>query len=343
MTQTNFEVDAVAVEPVGGRLVSVEEASEMIQSGHCLSIAAHEDVLTQLPKGVWVGGTIPYFMGQEGGICDQQRVFVSELQGFTGIPSVRFYSKEQLNQVALDAPEHGFSVIVMPAGSSVHEEYARNAPSYEDMYMKPIVGWVSGIHLDDMGEKTAAVFNGTSGEFSRSDCVVMHLELPLDQAAEIHTVNLFSQGEGAAITFPQSGFTAGHCNIDGEVVNLAEYVESQGLDIRLPLVADYCGMLVNVSMKSIANGLVEFYAPVFEGVRYRFAEPVDNYVEEFQRGIPELSGSVQFSCNCILNYLYSELEGKQVAVNGPMTFGEIAYQLLNQTLVYLTVERIDEC
>lgn len=47
-----------------------------------------------------------------------------------------------------------------------------------------------------------------------------------------------------------------------------------------------------------------------------------------------------FACNCILNYLYSELEGKKVpTMLGPMTFGEIAYQLLNQTLVYLTIGR----
>ena len=46
-----------------------------------------------------------------------------------------------------------------------------------------------------------------------------------------------------------------------------------------------------------------------------------------------------FSCNCILNYLYSELEGKKTGgITGPITFGEIAYQLLNQTMVYLTIE-----
>ena len=48
---------------------------------------------------------------------------------------------------------------------------------------------------------------------------------------------------------------------------------------------------------------------------------------------------VVFSCNCILNYLYSELEGKKTgSFVGPITFGEVAYQLLNQTLVYLKIE-----
>jgi hypothetical protein len=37
--------------------------------------------------------------------------------------------------------------------------------------------------------------------------------------------------------------------------------------------------------------------------------------------------------------LYSELEGKKTAsIIGPITFGEIAYQLLNQTLVYAEIQ-----
>jgi hypothetical protein len=46
-----------------------------------------------------------------------------------------------------------------------------------------------------------------------------------------------------------------------------------------------------------------------------------------------------FACNCILNFLYSGLEGKITeGMYGPITFGEIAFQLLNQTLVYLDVK-----
>ena len=48
----------------------------------------------------------------------------------------------------------------------------------------------------------------------------------------------------------------------------------------------------------------------------------------------------QFVCNCILNFLHANLEGKKSGdVATAMTFGEIAYMLLNQTFVYLTVRR----
>jgi hypothetical protein len=88
-----------------------------------------------------------------------------------------------------------------------------------------------------------------------------------------------------------------------------------------------------------AQRRVDFYAPVFDDVEYRFAEaqpgaghPVAN----------DEGSAVAFSCNCVLNYVYQSLEGRRSgAFTGPMTFGEIAFLLLNQTQVYLTVERLE--
>ena len=78
---------------------------------------------------------------------------------------------------------------------------------------------------------------------------------------------------------------------------------------------------------------------MFDDIEYRFAAPVSDYMQAFSAQLPNNTETVGFACNCILNYLYSELEGKKVpTMLGPMTFGEIAYQLLNQTLVYLTIE-----
>ncbi|EKO38112.1 MAG: hypothetical protein B193_3196, partial [Solidesulfovibrio magneticus str. Maddingley MBC34] len=101
---------------------------------------------------------------------------------------------------------------------------------------------------------------------------------------------------------------------------------------------------VNISFQDVdeVEGLVKFYAPVFSGIRYKHAKPVVDYVKEFNDRLCKEcsieSARVAFSCNCILNYLYSELEGKKTdPFTGPITFGEIAYQLLNQTLVYLEI------
>ena len=84
---------------------------------------------------------------------------------------------------------------------------------------------------------------------------------------------------------------------------------------------------------------VDFYAPVFRNVRYRFATPVEDYVGEFRNRINAASDKKPvFSCNCILNYLYGNLEGqKTTPYSGIVSFGEVAYQLLNQTLVYCEI------
>ena len=84
---------------------------------------------------------------------------------------------------------------------------------------------------------------------------------------------------------------------------------------------------------------MSFYAPVFKNIEYRFAVRVNDYAGEFKKRIDEAGAhNPVISCNCILNYLYGDLNGKKIPpYTGPVTFGEIAYQLLNQTLVYCEI------
>ena len=110
------------------------------------------------------------------------------------------------------------------------------------------------------------------------------------------------------------------------------------IDTQLPLVANYMGTSVNVSIQSKDLEIAKLYAPVFTDVKYRFAKPVGSYSERFAEAIPDDLSNLAFSCNCILNYLYGNLENRRTgAITGPMTFGEIGYQLLNQTMVYVSI------
>ncbi|HQS01367.1 MULTISPECIES: hypothetical protein [Comamonadaceae] len=321
-------------------LIPVAQAAELIRQGKTLSIAGDEAALRQLPTGHWIGGTIPYFMAASGGTVSHDQVFVTEVSGFARQPEARFYDQESLAEVCRNAPENGYSIIIIPAFSACHASFAANAPTYEEMYMKPLVGWVAGVHLDDLDRIKPKVVLGSSGEFSEDKAVVMDVFLPPERFAQIDIVNLFQLGNGPGITFNEIGFTAGDCLIDGVPGNLADYLLEHGIDARLPLVADYSGAMINVSIKEINPTLrqVAFYAPVFPGVEYRVAAPVSNYPEAIKNALPEIDCPIAFSCNCILNYLYSDLQGKHTGhITGPMTFGEIGYQLLNQTMVYLTV------
>jgi hypothetical protein len=322
------------------RLASIGEASALIEAGRYLTVAGDEEALKRLPKGYWIGGTIPYFMGEEGGTIARDRVFINEIAAFDPAPTLRLYDADTLSQVCRNAPEQGYTVMIVPAFSSCHVAFAENAPNYEDMYMKPLVGWVAGVHLDDLGKTSPKVVLGTTGEFSDQHAVVMDVPLPEGSLATIDIVNLFRPGEGESITFNATGFSAGDCQINGKNANLAEYLTSGKIDTQLPLVADYCGAMINVSIKKVdvSACTVDFYAPVFPGVHYRIAAPVGDYVAAFQEAVPNFDAGGVFSCKCVLNFLYSDLEGKRTGnITGPVTFGEIAYQLLNQTLVYLTV------
>ena len=322
-------------------LMSFEEVESEIGKGRPLALAGSEEVLEKLPRGHWIGGTIPYFMGQEGGEESREKIFVHPLPDSIVDTEIRLYDVNTISSIVEDAPENGFSLLLIPATSQIHQDYAANAPGYDNMFLKPIIGWITGVHLDDLGKITPKVFNGETGTVADDQAVALHAHLPADRVARIGIVNLFSQGNGDIITFPETGFSAGDAVIAGKQRNLADYIDERGIDTRLPLVADYQGAMINVSFQNIdeASHTTNFYAPVFSGVEYRLAAPVTDYVNEFQSCVPSGVEHISFSCNCILNYLYSELNGKRTAnLTGPMTFGEVAYQLLNQTLVYLNVE-----
>jgi len=322
-------------------LMSVEQAANMIREGLTLLIAGDEELLRQLPSGQWIGGTIPYFMAESGGLISREQVFVHILPNIINSIQIKNYSVEHLPKYLVDAPDNGFSIILLPAGSAVHASYACNAPDYEGMFLKPVIGWITGTHLNDLDKITPKVFNGNHNLISDQEAVVLHAQLPLNFMASISIINLFTQGTGETIVFPKTGFHAQECTINGKNYNLAEYLQQNTIDTRLPLVANYYGAMINVSFQSIDQNLrqVKFYAPVFEGIEYKLAAPLTDYITQFQTALPQQQPNLIFSCNCILNFLYSELESKKTGkLIGPITFGEIAYQLLNQTLVYLTVE-----
>ncbi len=322
-------------------LRNVDIAKREIESGKTLLLAGTEEVLKTLPRGNWVAGTIPYFMDKAGGVVNRDLVDVTELVKPVDLGFIRWYGEDELKELPANTPDPGFTFLILPAGSRVHLEYAQNAPNYPDIFMKPVVGWIAGVLLDDLGKVTPKAVNGKTGEFSDAKGIAIHCTLPAGRTASIGIINMFSQGDGDVITFTEEGFAATECLVNGEKTNLAEYIVSRKIDTQLPLVADYCGTMVNVSIQNVDEKKkeVSLYAPVFRGVAYKFAAPLTDYVKEFTARLANEKIIPLFTCNCILNFLYSQLEGKKTGVfTGPITFGEIAYQLLNQTLVYLEVK-----
>jgi len=319
--------------------VNLEEATKLIQEGKISHIAADDSLLRQLPKGKWIAGTTPYFITGQGGITCKDKLFVNEIKSAVDYKTVVYDSNNILN-ITKDAYPNGITFLIMPFASDVAVVYAKEAPNINDLFINPIVGWISGFDLST--DSKAMVFDGINGLSYGNKAVALHISLPDDKMPSIGIVNIFNSDEKSIkIEFMEDSLSVTKCLINGKEVILSDYIFENKIDTKLPLVADYNSVLVNVSIKSISeeNKTVEFYAPVFSGKEYRFACPVNNYAASFKerlQGFEEIKPV--FSCNCILNYLYGDLEGKATPpFAGPVTFGEIAYQLLNQTLVYAEI------
>jgi hypothetical protein len=320
-------------------LLSLQETAKSIESGRRLAIAGDESLLSKLPRGNWIGGTTPYFMLEDGCTVSKDKLFIHDLTDATTGASIKSYGVEDLPKISEDALEQGFSIVIVPAFSSAHVAYGRDASNYPDIFDKSILGWISGTHLGDFGKVTPKVFNGATGESSDKDAIAIHCQIEAGKTAIVEIINLFEQGSGETITFEEEGFHVKNCIVNDSKCNFAEYLNRNNIDTKLPLVADYCGAMVNSSFMSVDEKEgVKLYAPVLQGVEYKIAAPISSYIENFHKALPKDTSPV-FACNCILNFLYSELEGRVVEkMSGPITFGEIAYQLVNQTLVYLEIK-----
>jgi len=319
--------------------VTLNKAVELIQEGKILHIAADESLLEQLPKGKWIAGTTPYFITEEGGVTSKDKLFVNEIACASDYKIV-VYDKNNILDITKDAYPNGISFLVMPFASDVAVLYAKEAPYLDDLLLYPVVGWISGYDLST--DSRAKVYDGLNGVSFSDKAVALHICLPDDKMASLGIVNIFSVDENdAKIEFTEDALSVTKCKVNGKEVILSDYIAENKIDTQLPLVADYNSVLINVSVKSVSEKekKVDLYAPVFAGKEYRFARPVSNYAESFNEHLQGLKDVKPiFSCNCILNYLYGKLEGKATPpFAGPVTFGEIAYQLLNQTLVYAEI------
>jgi len=108
-------------------MLSPDEAAARIKTGRFLALAADEAILRRLPAGNWIGGTIPYFIGEQGGMQSHELVYVTDLAEATCDASIMDYTSESMPTIARDAPENGYTVLIIPALSALHSEYAANA------------------------------------------------------------------------------------------------------------------------------------------------------------------------------------------------------------------------
>src|SRR6059036_3836451 len=216
------------------------------------AVAGDERLLAQLPKGNWVGGTIPSDLTDEdGGLTTRDSLMVKELvTDERAAPKISVYDAKTIARITEDAPRNGYTFLMIPAFSDVHLAYGKDAPTFRDLFSHPIVGWITGIHLNDLGKEKPKVFNGKTGEVFTDKAIACHVPLPTGKTADVEIVNIFERSDGPDIRFETDGFAVTDCSIDGKRTNFAHWLTDNRVDTQLPLIDDHDGALINVSIQS---------------------------------------------------------------------------------------------
>jgi len=136
---------------VSGCMHAVAAVRQKIEQGRFVLLAGDEHLLRQLPAGNWIGGSIPHFVSEEDRVAARDTIHVTELpECVTGV-TIQEYTRESVSDVHAHAAKNGFSVIIIPAGSEVHQVYAKDAGTYPGLFLTPIVGWIAGVDVSDIG------------------------------------------------------------------------------------------------------------------------------------------------------------------------------------------------
>ena len=200
---------------INSTLLSIPEVELAIKAGESLFLAGSREALKQLPQGNWVGGTIPYFMTEAGGLVSEDRIFVTKVPEFALDVKVADYGPDNLADLYLEAPANGFTFLVLPASTEVHKVFAEQAPSYDGFVLRPVIGWVAGVRVDRIGKETSSVFNGRTGKSFDARGAALHVALPADKVVDLKIVNIFESGGGSLIRFEEAGFRVSKCLVDG--------------------------------------------------------------------------------------------------------------------------------
>lgn len=314
-------------------LRNIEEVTELIRQGKPLMVAGLRDTLKKLPKGNWIGGTIPFVNHPE----QEDQLEITMLPSSISKVRLKLYSIENIHFIRHDAYQNGFTFLILPAESRIHHSFAMNSRDYPFQDKGIVTGWVSGYPEQENPE--AYCIYGPTGSWYKDKAVTLHCQLKPGYRADLRTLNLFTARDGPDIQFMESGFSCKRIMVDGREYDLPVFLEEFSLSADQPLISVEAHEGCNVSMQQITGEELKFFAPVFRDQSYRIAHPISRYHEKFQERLQELKQDKAFTvfqCNCILNH-EPGIEPDQEFHHGPVSFGEIAEHLLNQTALSLRI------
>ena len=327
------------------KLYTKEEVIDFINAGRIMLLTGSEKALSGLPKGNWIAGTSLYVVDYEGK-SEEEKIFVDDFTLIAKSCKVAVYDKNNIKDIAVNGFDNGFAVVTMPIDSEVYYEFSINALSFDSMFKNPVVGYVAATKFEDYGKKSPKTSSGLDGNLTSDLAVVLYVELPdyLTARAEIENFETIDTNT-PEIVFPKDGFTQSECTIDGKPGNIADYFENvvkPKLGGYTQMITSQNGALINRDVKIVdtKKGEVTFFSPTYAGDKYFLVKNGADYLKMFNDKLGSKRSDIATCFSCISYFFGGNFEGRHVVKNGVYAFGEIAYQLLNKTIVTLEIDRV---
>ena len=248
--------------------------------------------------------------------------------------------------------------MILPFGKGMDLEYASNCINYPNFGNRVVCGWRAVLTNYSEFERNdeSLVFLGTSGERFTDKGVAMHVKLPEGKYAELHVFNPYKPENDDIIVFEEDGQQSQTALINGVKQNLRQYLIENGVNSMVgntvvsqkSLSGDYGGMSINIVIlpdmeEDIRiDDVMQLGASVVKDIPFRLSSLNMENNESLKKKMND--DPIVFSFACINNSPYPELFAKYVTqTNGPLVFGEIAYFMMNNGIVYVTMGDLTEC
>jgi hypothetical protein len=320
------------------------KVAKLIKAGHILVLAGAEQDLASLPAGNWIGGTASCFLVDGRLVRAEGTLIYADFSAAALKAELRPLNDRQIQELSSYYPDNGFAVIIMPGQSALLQATATSMPDWPGLYNAPLAGWVSAVPLDQLGHMQPKVFCG-NGTPRQDIAALMYVTLPCEMFAALNIINPFDTPSRTSLRFSTGGYQIpGLCLLDGQRADLTRLIANGSIDPSPPLTADRDGALLNNSIiaSDPASGMLTFLSPVDPSLTYRFAEPPPVFQDAFARAARgvDLPGAVLSSiCAAGLHRLTEEIRPMLPAI-APVTFGQIGYTVLTQTIACLSLSRL---
>ena len=144
---------------------TVREVTELICNEHVLILTALDDVLALLPTGYWIGGISDKFPIEYDPDGEPLCIQVNDLTEWVRSVHINSYQSFNFESIERDTYPNGFSIIAIPAFSSVHLGYGVYMTTVPLQGETPIIGWVAGSECGKDEMRESVVVDGSTGEF----------------------------------------------------------------------------------------------------------------------------------------------------------------------------------